>query len=79
MSFQNIFSQRIKQLRLEKGLSQLQLSIELGVTRRAVGHWESGYRIPALETLLGIAAFFKVSMDYLTGYDYLSNEIEQAV
>ena len=54
------------------GMNQLQFATELGIPRQTVGNWESGYRIPTLETLCELAAYFHVTLDYLTGYDYLS-------
>ena len=72
MSFQNIFSHRIKQLRKDKGFNQIQFAKELDVPRQTVGSWENGFRIPALETLCELAVYFNVTLDYLTGFDYLS-------
>jgi transcriptional regulator with XRE-family HTH domain len=72
MSFQNIFSKRIRQLRIDKGLNQPQLAIELGKPRQTISNWEIGTRIPPLETLCELASYFNVTLDYLTGYDYLS-------
>ena len=73
MSFQNLFSSRVKHLRITKGVSQSQLADILGTSRTAIANWETGLRIPLLETLCEIAAYFNVSLDYLTGFDNLSS------
>lgn len=58
---------RIKQLREEKGISQAKLAQDIGVTYGAVGNWESGTREPKFETVIKIADYFGVSVDYLVG------------
>ena len=45
-------AQRLQQLRRQKGLSQENLAEQLGVSRQAVGKWESGAAVPELEKLL---------------------------
>lgn len=62
-----IYAARIKQLRMEKGISQDQLAVLLGISRSAVGMYETGKREPDLETCEAIADIFNVDMDYLTG------------
>ena len=63
----NIFGARLKELRLETGLSQRQLGEKLGVCNQTVSFWESGSREPDLDTLSEIAENFDVSVDYLLG------------
>ena len=55
----------IKRLRLEKRLNQEQLAEQLHVTRQAVSNWENGKTQPDIETLMQIAEFFGVSVEYL--------------
>lgn len=62
-----MFAQRLKELRKLNGLSQATLSSLLGVTQQAVGKWETGRSIPDPQTLARVAAYFKVSTDYLLG------------
>lgn len=62
-----IYSERIKQLRKERGLSQDQLAKILGVSRSTVGMYETGKREPDFESCEAIADFFNVDMDYLIG------------
>lgn len=62
------FSDRLKKLREEKGLSQEQLAEKLDINRTSVVHYESGSdRIPRTKRLQEIADFFNVSVDYLLG------------
>ena len=56
---------KIKELRKKKGLTQEQLASELNVSRQAITKWESGEGSPDIENLKNIALFFHVSVDYL--------------
>ena len=61
------FSVRLKQLRREKGLTQKAMAHMLGKTERHYQDMEAGkINIPAL-TLIQLADFFAVSLDYLVG------------
>lgn len=60
-----MFSKRLKELRKNKNITQIDLANALGVTAGAVGLWETGKRLPDIETVLKIAKFFNVSTDYL--------------
>lgn len=61
----NKVNQMIKRLRLEKNMNQEQLAEQLHVTRQAVSNWENGKTQPDIETLMQIAEFFGVSVEYL--------------
>ena len=56
---------RIRQLRLEKGITQYELGKVLGLTDRAIGQYESGHREPNIASIKLLAEFFDVSTDYL--------------
>lgn len=60
-----MFRIRLKELREHAGYSQAAFAERINVSQPAVGHWESGTRKPDLDTLLTIADFFGVSVDYL--------------
>ena len=62
-NFANVF----KQLRIEKGYTQETLAKALGISRSAVGMYESGKRVPDSEDLEKFADFFNVDIDYLLG------------
>ena len=66
------FGSKIKELRLEKGLTQQQLANLLGVAVSAISSYESGSRYPSYEVLISIARIFHVSTDYLLGLDKLN-------
>lgn len=65
---------RLKELRKAKKLTQIDLAKELDVTPGAVGLWETGKRVPDIETILKIAKVFNVTADYLMG-----NELENQI
>ena len=58
---------RLKQLRLERGLLQSDIAKVINKTDRAVGQYERGERDPNTETWIKLSNFFNVSLDYLLG------------
>ena len=62
-----MFAERLKELRLEKGLTQLQLAEALGVDRTTVMQWERNANETNFAMLIKIARYFGVSCDYLIG------------
>lgn len=56
---------RIRQLRLERGLTQRQLAQALGVTEATVVRWETGARQPRVGIIKRLAQFFQVSPQWL--------------
>ncbi len=63
----NQFGKKLKELRIEKNLSQRKLGEILSVCNQTVSFWESGNREPDLDAIVKIADFFDVSADYLLG------------
>ena len=63
----NIFPQRLKELRLEKGLTQTELANMLGISQKSYSHWETGKNEPNLENLIKLADLLEVSLDWLFG------------
>ena len=61
------FGERLKQLRLSKNLTQKHMSVEFQVTERAYQRYESNGSTPHHNTLLALADYFDVSLDYLVG------------
>lgn len=59
--------ERIKELRISKGLTQKQLAKETGLSERGLQNYELGERVPTLQATIALADFFDVSLDYLTG------------
>ena len=62
-------AQRLQQLRRQKGLSQENLAEQLGVSRQAVGKWESGVAVPELEKLLELCRLFDTDLNDLLGLE----------
>lgn len=63
----NIFSEKIRELRKEKGLTQKELALVLDISCSCYAGYEQGYREPDLKILEKIADFFQCSIDYLLG------------
>ena len=62
-----MFCDNLKDLRQEKGIGQVELANQLGVSKGIVSLWENGLREPSMSSLLALSKFFKVSIDYLVG------------
>ena len=56
---------QLKKLRSQKGVSQQVVADYLEITRQAYSNYENGNRDPDNETLLKLAEYFEVSVDYL--------------
>lgn len=63
----DIFTERLKELRLDKNLTLVELAKETGLSKSAIGLWENGQRIPNAKAIIALAKFFGVSSDYLLG------------
>ncbi len=63
------FSERLKELREEKGISQKDLGDVFHVSRTTIYHWETGKQQPSLEMLADIALYFEVTVGYLLGVE----------
>ena len=63
------FIERLKELRVEKNLTQEQLANETGLGRCAISIWEIGKRIPSAQAIIVLAQYFGVSTDFLLGLE----------
>ncbi len=71
------FSGRLYRLRRERGISQEELAVIVGVSRQAVQKWESGASRPDMDNLTALSGYFGVSLDYLvlgTGERYATRQ-----
>jgi transcriptional regulator with XRE-family HTH domain len=68
-----IFLNKLKQLRLERGLLQSDIAKVIKKSERIVGFYETGERDMNTETLSILADFFNVSIDYLLGKTNIRN------
>lgn len=58
---------KIKSLREQFGMSQVQLAERLCVTKSAVNAWENGTNSPSISYIVKLAQIFGISTDYLLG------------
>ena len=58
---------RLKLLRLKKNKTQLNVQLEIGIEQALLSKYESGKRIPPTETLIILADYYNVSIDYIVG------------
>ena len=58
---------RLKQLRTERKISQLKLALDLNMNQNTISRYENMEREADYETLIKIADYFSVSIDYLLG------------
>ena len=65
----NIFCERLKELRIEKGIGQVELAKALNLSKGIISLWENGLREPKLSNLILLAQYFQVSIDYLAGIE----------
>ena len=61
------FSERIKELRESRNLTQEALGTVIGVKRYSIYSYEKGRAYPEMKGLIALADFFDVTMDYLAG------------
>lgn len=67
MDIKSTFANRLKELRIEEGLSQEDLGKEIGVSRGSISYYEKEERVPDVVILAAISKYFNVSTDYLLG------------
>lgn len=64
-----MFSERIKQLRIARGINQVELAGRLNVSKQCISNWENDNIQPSIEMLMKTARFFSVTTDYLLGLE----------
>lgn len=68
----NMFADRLKQLRNEKGITQVEFAKIFNISSGTIAMWETGRRTPDVDMLGRIADYFDVTVDYL-----LFDKVEQ--
>ena len=63
------FGSRLKELRTQAGMTQLQLAQRMGITKSVVSFYELQERTPSPDVLVKRAGIFRLSTDYLLGLD----------
>ena len=56
---------RLKELRKQRGISQLKMAMDLNMNQNSVSRYKNGQREVGYETLIAFADYFRVSIDYL--------------
>lgn len=65
---QKIFAERLKQLRAERKVSMQKLAEDIGLKNKGtIGQFETEVTVPSADTLISLADYFNVSLDYLVG------------
>ena len=63
----SIFASRLKEIRISQDKKQREVAEYLGIKTRSYQAYEGGEREPYIDTLIALADYFDVSLDYLTG------------
>ena len=66
---ENVFKDNLKYLRNERGVGQVELAKAVGVSKGIISMWENGLREPQMSSLILLAKYFGVSIDYLVGLE----------
>ncbi len=61
------FGERLKELREEKNISQMELSKATGLSQSAIARWELNKTEPTVSALIILSKYFNESVDYLLG------------
>ncbi|MBP3939180.1 MAG: helix-turn-helix transcriptional regulator [Clostridia bacterium] len=56
---------RLSELRKSKGITQISLQMQTGIEQALISKFENGERVPPTETLVTLADFYNVSIDYI--------------
>lgn len=65
----------LREIRKQKGYSQLKVAMDLSISREALSYYENGKRSPDLAMLVRLSEYFDVSIDYLIrGNEFVSKK-----
>ncbi len=65
MSLGDVMKNNLKLLRKKHGYTQIGLQMKTGIEQALLSKFESGQRVPPTETLIKLAEFYNVSIDYI--------------
>ena len=74
---ENIFGERLAELRKFRDMTQSDLSKELNVTVATISNYENGHKRPSDEIKVKIAKIFNVSLDYLLGVTRIEYKLDR--
>jgi transcriptional regulator with XRE-family HTH domain len=55
--------EKIKELRIERALSQMQLAKGIGVSQKAIDYWERGVNEPKASYIIALTRYFEITFD----------------
>ncbi len=76
---ENLFGQRLRELRLKKGLTQKELANKLGVSPSAIGMYEQGRREPENALLSELCRILDTTTDYLIGFTKTPQDVGEVI
>ena len=65
MSLGDVMKNDLKLLRKNRGYTQIALQMKTGIEQALLSKFENGERVPPTETLIKLADFYNVSIDYI--------------
>ncbi len=65
--------EKIKELRLNRGISQKKLAYAIGVAQSSINYWEKGQRTPSVSAAQKLADYFNITMDELYDIDNIED------
>ena len=69
--------QRLAELRRQKGVTQMKLSLDMNITQKMISAYERGKNEPSIDMLKRMAAYFNTSVDYLVGFTDIKIPIDK--
>ena len=64
-----MFNEKLREIRLEKGLRQVDVANAMGLTLRAICNYEAGTREPSFDILVKLCNFFDTTPNFLLGFE----------
>ncbi|MGN0765087.1 MAG: helix-turn-helix domain-containing protein [Christensenellales bacterium] len=62
-----IFAERLKELRIDRGIGQNKLALDLNLSNASISYWENAKQEPTASAIYKLARYFNVTTDYLLG------------
>lgn len=70
---------RLKELRKSKSLNQSQVANAIGISQRTYSNYEIGTREPDINTIIKLADYFNVTIDYLLCHEFTQSNTRNAI
>lgn len=72
-----MISNKIRELRKKKGLSQEELAEQINVSRQSISKWETAKAIPDMDKIIQLSEFFNVSVNYLINEEHNNESVSK--